>query len=70
MEYSKMIETVFEQNAKDLMCNSRDFSKDGFTVISFEVDEKSQNRIHDDKEKQDAFVQMLRRKKMKGLVDE
>ena len=39
-----MIETVFEQNAKDLMCNSRDFSKYGFTVIPFEVNEKSENR--------------------------
>ena len=39
-----MIETVFEQNAKDLMCNSRDFFKDGFSVIPFEVDEKSQKR--------------------------
>ena len=44
MEYSKVIETVFEQNAKDLMCNSHDFSKEGFIVVPFVVDEKSGSR--------------------------
>ena len=44
MEYSKMIETVFEQNAKDMMCDKNDFLKNGITVISMAEDEKSQNR--------------------------
>lgn len=38
-------------------------------VLNKSRDEKSQNRVKDDKEKQDAFVQMLRRKKLKGVVE-
>ena len=44
MGYSKMIETVFEQNAKDMMCDKNDFLKNKITVISMAEDEKSQNR--------------------------
>lgn len=44
--------------------------KDGvLKVLNKQRDEKSQTKNKDDKEKQDAFVEMLRRKKMKGLVE-
>lgn len=44
--------------------------KDGIVnVLNKQRDEKSHTKTKDDKEKQDAFVQMLHRKKMKGFIE-
>ncbi len=81
-DFYKLVEQEIQKNqeqtrdVKKAQVSSYDKAnkfKDGINrVLEMQHREKSkpEKSKNNDKEKQDAFVQMLRRKKMKGLVDE